>query len=179
MSESDTTPESTPDPTPSAPAGGLEDPTSPAPEAPESPVVETTVTKRAKPTPGNWWWGLGRRKASVARVRIRPGDGKFTVNKRPFETYFPNDMVKMIIKQPMVITETAEKFDVFVNVRGGGITGQAGALRHGIARALVLHSPELRSTLKEAGFLTRDPREVERKKYGQPGARKRFQFSKR
>ncbi len=124
-------------------------------------------------------YGTGRRKTASARVYLRPGTGKFTVNKRPFETYFPNDMVKMIIRQPLVLTETENTFDVIVNVTGGGYTGQAGALRHGIARALVQHNPELRSTLKEAGFLTRDPREVERKKYGQPGARKRFQFSKR
>ena len=124
-------------------------------------------------------YGTGRRKTAAARVYLRPGTGKFTVNKRPFEEYFPNDMVKMIIRQPLVMTETAEKFDVIVNVCGGGYTGQAGALRHGISRALVEHSPELRSTLKNAGFLTRDPREVERKKCGQPGARKRFQFSKR
>ncbi|NIL99994.1 MAG: 30S ribosomal protein S9 [Acidobacteria bacterium] len=124
-------------------------------------------------------YGTGRRKTASARVYLRPGTGKFTVNKRPFETYFPNDMVKMIIRQPLVLTETENSFDVIVNVSGGGYTGQAGALRHGIARALVQHNPELRSTLKEAGFLTRDPREVERKKYGQPGARKRFQFSKR
>jgi len=101
------------------------------------------------------------------------------VNKRPFEEYFHNDMVKMVIRQPLVMTETEDKFDITVNVRGGGCTGQAGALRHGISRALVEHDPELRKILKDAGFLTRDPREVERKKYGQPGARKRFQFSKR
>ena len=124
-------------------------------------------------------YGTGRRKTAAARVYLRPGTGKFTVNKRDFEDYFPNDMVKMIIRQPLVMTETTDKFDITVNVRGGGPTGQAGALRHGIARALVEHDPELRKTLKEAGFLTRDPREVERKKYGQPGARKRFQFSKR
>ncbi len=124
-------------------------------------------------------YGTGRRKTAAARVYLRPGTGKFTVNKRPFEKYFPNDMVKMIIRQPLVMTETADKFDVIVNVRGGGYTGQAGALRHGIARALVQHNPELRSTLKAVGFLTRDSREVERKKCGQPGARKRFQFSKR
>ena len=98
---------------------------------------------------------------------------------RDFEEYFPNDMIKMVIKQPLAMTETSDKFDIFVRVDGGGYTGQAGALRHGIARALVQHNPELRPTLKKAGFLTRDPREVERKKYGQPGARKRFQFSKR
>ena len=124
-------------------------------------------------------YGTGRRKTAAARVYLRPGTGKFTVNKRPFDEYFPNDMVKMIIRQPLELTETVDRFDIVVNVRGGGYTGQAGALRHGISRALVEHDPELRGKLKKAGFLTRDPREVERKKYGQPGARKRFQFSKR
>jgi len=124
-------------------------------------------------------YGTGRRKTAAARVYLRPGTGKFTVNKRDFEEYFPNDMVKMIIRQPLIMTETADKFDITVNVRGGGPTGQAGALRHGISRALVEHDASLRKVLKSAGFLTRDAREVERKKYGQPGARKRFQFSKR
>jgi small subunit ribosomal protein S9 len=124
-------------------------------------------------------YGTGRRKTASARVYLRPGTGKFTVNKRPFEEYFPNDMTKMVIRQPLDLTETGDKFDIIVNVRGGGCTGQAGALRHGISRALVEHDPELRGKLKKAGFLTRDPREVERKKCGQPGARKRFQFSKR
>jgi small subunit ribosomal protein S9 len=124
-------------------------------------------------------YGTGRRKSSAARVYLRPGSGNFTVNHRPFDEYFPNEMLKMIIRQPLVITETVDKFDIFVRVKGGGYTGQAGALRHGIARALVQYNPELRPKLKAAGFLTRDPREVERKKYGQPGARKRFQFSKR
>jgi small subunit ribosomal protein S9 len=124
-------------------------------------------------------YGTGRRKTSAARVYLRPGSGNFTVNHRPFDEYFPNEMLKMIIRQPLVMTETVDKFDIFVRVRGGGYTGQAGALRHGIARALVQYNPELRPKLKAAGFLTRDPREVERKKYGQPGARKRFQFSKR
>ena len=125
------------------------------------------------------YYGTGRRKTSSARVFLRPGTGDFKVNGRPFDTYFPSEMLKMIIRQPLVITETAEKFDIFVRVSGGGSTGQAGALRHGISRALVEYNPELRTQLKKAGFLTRDPREVERKKYGQPGARKRFQFSKR
>jgi small subunit ribosomal protein S9 len=101
------------------------------------------------------------------------------VNKRPFEEYFASAMVKMIIKQPLVVTETTDKFDIIVRVRGGGYTGQAGALRLGISRALVEFNPELRPKLKAAGFLTRDSRKVERKKYGQPGARKRFQYSKR
>jgi len=124
-------------------------------------------------------YGTGRRKTSAARVYLRPGSGKFTVNHRSFDEYFSSEMLKMIIRQPLVMTETVDNFDIFVRVRGGGYTGQAGALRHGIARALVQFNPELRPQLKAAGFLTRDSREVERKKCGQPGARKRFQFSKR
>lgn len=125
------------------------------------------------------FYGTGRRKTSSARVHLRPGAGTITVNNRTFDSYFPSEMHKMVIRQPLVITETVEKFDVFVRVGGGGCAGQAGALRHGIARALLLFNPELRPKLKEAGFLTRDSRKVERKKYGRPGARKRFQFSKR
>jgi small subunit ribosomal protein S9 len=125
------------------------------------------------------YYGTGRRKTAAARVYLRPGSGNLQVNRKPFDDYFPNEALKMIIRQPLVITETADKFDIYVRVSGGGPTGQAGALRHGIARALVVYNPELRPKLKEAGFLTRDPREVERKKYGRPGARKRFQFSKR
>ena len=125
------------------------------------------------------YYGTGRRKSSAARVYLRPGSGKFTVNHRPFDDYVPSEMLKMIIRQPLTITETTDKFDIFVRVRGGGFTGQAGAMRHGIARALCEYNSELRPKLKSAGFLTRDAREVERKKYGQPGARKRFQFSKR
>ncbi|MBZ5639023.1 MAG: 30S ribosomal protein S9 [Acidobacteriia bacterium] len=125
------------------------------------------------------YYGTGRRKTSAARVYLRPGSGTIRVNDKPFDDYFPNEMLKMIIRQPLVITETADKFDLHVRVGGGGYAGQAGALRHGIARALVSYNPELRGRLKEAGFLTRDPRKVERKKYGRPGARKRFQFSKR
>jgi small subunit ribosomal protein S9 len=125
------------------------------------------------------YYGTGRRKTSTARVYLRPGTGSFVVNDRPFDDYFPSEMLKMVIRQPLVLTETGEKFDIFVRVQGGGYTGQAGALRHGISRALVEYNPELRAKLKTAGFLTRDPRRVERKKYGRPGARKRFQFSKR
>jgi small subunit ribosomal protein S9 len=125
------------------------------------------------------YYGTGRRKTASARVYLRPGTGNFVVNNRPFETYFASEMLKMVIRQPLVLTETQDKFDIFVRVTGGGFTGQAGALRHGISRALVEYNPELRPKLKSGGFLTRDPRKVERKKYGQPGARKRFQFSKR
>ena len=125
------------------------------------------------------YYGTGRRKTSTARVYLRPGTGKITVNRRSFDDYFPNDMVKMIIRQPLVLTETNDRFDLFVRVGGGVATGQAGAMRLGIARALVEFDADLRPKLKQAGFLTRDPRKVERKKYGRPGARKRFQFSKR
>jgi len=124
-------------------------------------------------------YGTGRRKTATARVYLRPGTGEIRVNNRSFDDYFRSDVQKMVIRQPLVMTETAENLDVLIRVTGGGTSGQSGAVRHGIARALVEHNPELRPTLKKAGFLTRDPREVERKKYGQPGARKRFQFSKR
>jgi small subunit ribosomal protein S9 len=125
------------------------------------------------------FYGTGRRKTAVARVYLRPGTGKITVNKSEFDIYFPNRVLKMIIRQPLLITETAEKFDILINVAGGGMSGQAGAIRHGLSRALLEFNPELRPKLKSAGFLTRDAREVERKKYGQPKARRRFQFSKR
>ncbi|MGV8040767.1 MAG: 30S ribosomal protein S9 [Thermoanaerobaculaceae bacterium] len=125
------------------------------------------------------YYGTGRRKTAVARVYLRPGTGKIEVNKRDIEIYFSSRVLKMIIRQPMLITETADKFDILVNVVGGGMAGQAGAIRHGLSRALLAFNPELRPRLKQAGFLTRDAREVERKKYGQPGARRRFQFSKR
>jgi small subunit ribosomal protein S9 len=124
-------------------------------------------------------YGTGRRKTATARVYARPGNGRIDVNHRSFDEYFASDVQKMVIRQPLVITETADKLDLQIRVRGGGPNGQAGAVRHGIARALLEYDPELRGKLKAAGFLTRDPREVERKKYGQPGARKRFQFSKR
>jgi len=124
-------------------------------------------------------YGTGRRKTATARVYIRPGSGDIQVNKSPIDDYFCSDVQKMVVRTPLVLTETVDKLDIVVRVRGGGPTGQAGAVRHGISRALVQFDPELRGKLKKAGFLTRDPREVERKKYGQPGARKRFQFSKR
>lgn len=124
-------------------------------------------------------YGTGRRKTAVARVYLRPGHGVITVNKRAIDNYFPNEAHRMIIRQPLQLTDTAGKFDVYVNVEGGGIAGQAGAVRHGITRALIEFNNDLRRKLKKAGFVTRDPRVKERKKYGQKGARKRFQFSKR
>ena len=123
--------------------------------------------------------GTGRRRRAVARVILRPGKGQITINKREFEVYFPTEAARSIVRQPLLATETADKFDVLVNADGGGLQGQAGAVRLGIARALVEFNSELRPKLKELGFLTRDPRSHERKKYGQKGARKRFQFSKR
>ncbi len=123
--------------------------------------------------------GTGRRKTSVARVRLASGAGKITVNGRAFETYFPTDTLRGVVMAPLSRTEMASKYDVNVNVKGGGPAGQAGAVRHGIARALLEVDVNLRPVLKADGFLTRDSRMKERKKYGQPGARKRFQFSKR
>ena len=125
------------------------------------------------------YYGTGRRKTSTARVYLRPGTGEFKVNKKTFEQYFPNQALRMIIRQPLTLTDTASKFDIFVNVAGGGPAGQAGAVRHGITRALMEFNGDLRPALKSAGLVTRDPRAKERKKYGQKGARKRFQFSKR
>ena len=125
------------------------------------------------------YYGTGRRKTSTARVYLRPGGGNFQINRKTFESYFPNETLRMIIRQPLNLTETANKFDVVVNVAGGGPSGQAGAIRHGITRALIEYNGDLRPTLKQAGLITRDPRIKERKKYGQKGARKRFQFSKR
>jgi small subunit ribosomal protein S9 len=124
-------------------------------------------------------YGTGRRKTSTARVFLRPGSGKITVNERSLESNFPAESLRLVIRQPLVLTETAEKFDVLATTIGGGVSGQAGALRLGIARALVEFNGDLRSVLRKAGFLTRDPRAKERKKYGMAGARKRFQFSKR
>ena len=125
------------------------------------------------------FYGTGRRKTASARVFMRPGAGEVKVNGRTLDHYFPNNVLKMIIKQPLLLTETAEKFDITVTVLGGGSAGQAGAIRHGISRALLEFNAELRDRLKSAGLLTRDPRKKERKKYGQKGARARFQFSKR
>jgi small subunit ribosomal protein S9 len=121
----------------------------------------------------------GRRKESVARVRIVPGTGTITVNERTLDDYFGRETAKMILVEPLKLVDQMGKLDIFVNVHGGGLSGQAGAIRHGITRALCDFNPEYRPVLKKAGFITRDARAVERKKYGRPGARKRFQFSKR
>ena len=123
--------------------------------------------------------GTGRRKKSIARVRLLPGSGSITINKRELDNYFGMETLKMIVRAPLTLTDTLSKFDVFVNVYGGGYTGQAGAIRHGIARALLIAEPALRPALKKAGYLTRDPRMKERKKYGLHAARRAPQFSKR
>jgi small subunit ribosomal protein S9 len=133
-------------------------------------MAETKITE---------YLGTGRRKTAVARVRLASGNGKITVNGRQFENYFPLETLRVTAVQPLAITGTAEKFNARINVSGGGPNGQAGAVRHGIARALLQFDANLRGALKAEGFLTRDSRMKERKKYGQPGARKRFQFSKR
>ena len=124
-------------------------------------------------------YGTGRRKTAAARVFLRPGTGQVTVNGRSLDDYFPNDIHKMVVKQPLQLTETVDKFDLQVTVAGGGASGQAGAIRHGISRALSRYEPGVRPVLKKGGFLTRDARVVERKKYGKAKARRSFQFSKR
>ncbi len=125
------------------------------------------------------YYGTGRRKTATARVYLRAGSGAVEVNGRDIGGYFPSDVLRMVVRQPLVLTETVEKFDVVASVEGGGYAGQAGAIRHGISRALLVFDIALRDRLKGAGLLTRDPRKKERKKYGQKGARARFQFSKR
>ncbi|MFW6178855.1 MAG: 30S ribosomal protein S9 [Desulfohalobiaceae bacterium] len=127
----------------------------------------------------NFYYATGRRKNSVARTRLFPGQGKITVNKRDLEDYFPRDTLRMVIHQPLKLVNLQDKLDIQVNVQGGGISGQAQAVRHGISRALQEYDPQLRKALKSAGLLTRDARIKERKKYGQPGARAKFQYSKR
>lgn len=155
-----------------------------APEtaAPPAPVAVTPSEQPAAvegPTKGGFFWGTGRRKTAVARVRIRPGTGKFMIHAREADKYFLDIRQRMDIMAPLRVTKTAGRWDVFVNVDGGGQTGQAGAVVLGIARALVKADPTLEAVLRDNKFLTRDARKVERKKPGQPGARKRFQFSKR
>ena len=127
----------------------------------------------------NYYYGTGRRKSSVARVRVYPGTGKITINDRDIDNYFGLETLKLIVRQPLNLTGTTEKFDIVVRVAGGGVTGQAGAIRHGLSRALLQYDEELRGALKKAGFLTRDPRMKERQKYGLKGARRAPQFSKR
>ncbi len=128
---------------------------------------------------GNWHYGTGRRKSSVARVFIKPGKGDFIVNDKPVDAYFSRETGRMVVRQPLVVTDSEGRFDIMVNVRGGGESGQAGAVRHGIARALAEYDEALKATLRKAGLLTRDAREVERKKVGLHKARRRKQFSKR
>lgn len=125
------------------------------------------------------FYATGRRKSSVARVWIKPGSGEIIVNKRPLDEYFGRETSKMVVRQPFELTDNSGKFDVYINVSGGGASGQAGAIKHGITRALIVADAELRGVLKKAGFVTRDSRVVERKKYGRAGARRSFQFSKR
>jgi small subunit ribosomal protein S9 len=145
-------------------------------------VVQEEAVSPTIPAPDpkkHYFWGTGRRKSSVARVRVRPGSGKFEVNKRPLDAYFSEERDRQDAVAPLKATETLGKVDVFVNVKGGGITGQAGAILLGVARALKLANPEYDDVLRAGGFLTRDSRMKERKKYGQRGARRSFQFSKR
>ncbi|HUN53659.1 MAG TPA: 30S ribosomal protein S9 [Smithella sp.] len=125
------------------------------------------------------YYATGKRKSAIARVYMKAGSGNIIVNKRNYDEYFARPSLNMLVKQPFDITGKKDQFDLYVNVCGGGVAGQAGAVKHGISKALLEYDPELRSVLKKAGFLTRDARVKERKKYGQPGARKRFQFSKR
>ena len=126
-----------------------------------------------------YFYGTGRRKSSVARVRVYPGSGNITINGRSIDEYFGLETLKLIVRQPLNLTDTIDKFDIVCTVAGGGVTGQAGAIRHGLSRALLVYDPELRPVLKKAGFLTRDPRMKERKKYGLKAARRAPQFSKR
>jgi small subunit ribosomal protein S9 len=142
-------------------------------------IPEVQPKPVAKPDAGGFFWGTGRRKSSVARVRIRPGEGKFLVNGREVDEYFTEPQHRQACRQALQLTKTEGKLDVLVKVEGGGITGQAGAILLGVARALKAYDSTLEPILRDNGLLTRDPREVERKKPGQPGARKRFQFSKR
>ncbi len=148
----------------------------------EAPIVEEQtrpLAEPAKPDKGGFVWGTGRRKSAVARVRVKPGEGKFLVNKRDVNEFFSEPQHKSACHKPLEVTDTLGKLDVHVNVHGGGITGQAEAILLGVARALKGYDPTLEATLRANNLLTRDPREVERKKPGQPGARRRFQFSKR
>lgn len=145
-----------------------------APSAQPKPIAAP-----AKPDKSGFHWGTGRRKAAIARVRIKPGSGKFVVNDKPFDQYFSEIRDRDAVKSPLALTKTENGVDVFVNAHGGGYMGQAGAVLLGLSRALLKYDPSLEPILRDNNLLTRDAREVERKKYGQPGARRRFQFSKR
>ena len=149
------------------------------PDTENTAAAPVEVVKKAKPDKGGFYWGTGRRKSAVARVRIRPGDGKYTINNREIDVHFSEDRDRANVVAPLKATKTEGNLDVHVNVNGGGYMGQAGAVLLGLSRALKLYDPTLEQTLRDNDFLTRDAREVERKKYGQRGARRRFQFSKR
>ena len=183
--EEQATPDPTPQPeTPATPEAATPDtaPEAPASIADAAPVMpsENLAPAATKPaSAGGWFWGTGRRKAAVARVRIRPGKGDFQVNKRPMTTFFTEERDHQDLMNVLETTRTTGQVDIQVNVRGGGYTGQAGAILLGLGRALRNYDNSLEPILREHDFLTRDPRRVERKKPGQPGARKRFQFSKR
>ncbi len=151
----------------------------PAAVADTPPAASALRKDRSKPTPGGFHWGTGRRKTAIARVRIRPGAGEFKINKREADQFFPREVDRRAIRAPLAATELLKKLDVFVNVSGGGSTGQAGAIMLGVARALYHYDRQYEQVLRDGGYLTRDSREVERKKYGRSGARRRFQFSKR
>lgn len=168
--------------TPAAPESAGDAPAPVEAAAPiETPAPTPAPTPSARPTgsQGGFWWGTGRRKASVARVRIRPGTGQLTINKRPYEEFFTGERDRKDLLNVLERTNTTKSVDVHVNVLGGGCSGQAGAIVLGLARALNRYDPSLEPILRDNHFLTRDPRRVERKKYGQRGARARFQFSKR
>ena len=185
-SEAPTNEQNTPTPeapAPEAPTPAPVEPATPAPEAPPTAVAPPPEPAEQPATPAgpksNAQWGTGRRKSAVARVRLLPGKGKITINNRSLEQFFPCEKDRYAVRASLLATNTEGSFDVFVNVRGGGTTGQSGAIRLGVARALRLLDERHEATLREKGYLTRDARVVERKKYGQRKARRRFQFSKR
>ncbi len=161
------------------PVSQPENPVLPASAQPEGPDPALSPTRTEAAKSGKMVWATGRRKEAIARVRLVPGPGKITVNKRLYEEYFPRELWRLAVRQPLFATHQLGKYDVLATVSGGGISGQAGAIRLGIARAILLLDPAYRQVLRTAGLLTRDPRMKERKKYGQKGARKRFQWTKR
>lgn len=162
---------------PHAPAHAA--PRTPASAKAVAPTPQPVVAAKRVEAKNGYWWGTGRRKTAIARVRIKPGEGKFIVNEKPYDKFFTELRDRHAVTEPMEVTKTHGRLDVLVSVEGGGYTGQAGAIRMGLSRALKDYDPTLEPILRDHSMLTRDPREVERKKYGQPGARRRFQFSKR